>query len=123
MFSHCINFVRQHWQALTLLIMALIAVASLYPAEHLPRVPGTDKTHHFIAYGLLALPVGLARPTKFWLYITILVTFGGLIELLQPFVNRYGEWLDVAANCAGILVGLLLATIMTAVANKIKPTK
>ncbi|XOF33520.1 MAG: hypothetical protein ACL93V_16210 [Candidatus Electrothrix sp. YB6] len=32
--------------------------------------------------------------------------------MVQPYVNRYGEWLDFAANSTGILCGLLLAELL-----------
>jgi VanZ family protein len=34
---------------------------------------------------------------------------GGLIELIQPYVNRHGEWLDMLANTSGVILGALLA--------------
>jgi hypothetical protein len=54
------------WQAITLVVLTLITVGSLFPVEHLPAAPGNDKTHHFIAYCVLMLPVALRRP-KYWL--------------------------------------------------------
>ncbi|MCI5136738.1 MAG: VanZ family protein, partial [Candidatus Electrothrix sp. AW2] len=30
----------------------------------------------------------------------------------QPLVNRYGEWLDMAANTAGVGGGILVAQIV-----------
>jgi len=33
------------------------------------------------------------------------ICLGGVIELIQPYVNRYGEWLDFIANTAGVLIG------------------
>lgn len=90
----------------------MISVLSLYPADSLPPVPGTDKTHHFIAYAALAFPVALARPKMWLLMIAGLLAYSGVIELIQPFVNRYGEWLDLAANAGGLLTGVLLAHLV-----------
>ena len=101
--------IRTYWIAITLFILAVITVLSLYPLQSLPVVPGSDKTHHFIAYSALMFPVALRRP-KYWIFIGISFVFlGGGIELVQPYVNRYGEWLDIAANTAGIFFGLLAA--------------
>ena len=103
------NFIKQFWQGITLVILVLITLSSLYPAEYLPQVPGSDKTHHFIAYCALMLPTALRRP-KYWLAIALFfIVYSGVIELIQPYVNRYGEWLDMAANTSGILCGWLLA--------------
>ena len=33
------------------------------------------------------------------------IFWGGGIELLQPYVNRHGEWLDFAANSLGVVFG------------------
>jgi VanZ family protein len=87
-----------------------ITVLSLFPVDSLPAVPGTDKTHHFIAYGALAFPIALARPDKWMLYILGFFGYSGVIELIQPYVNRYGEWLDLGANGLGLVVGILIAS-------------
>jgi len=103
------NYIKQFWQVITLLFLVLITVASLYPAEYLPNVPGSDKTHHFIAYCALMLPTALRRP-KYWLaFALFFMVWSGLIELIQPYVNRYGEWLDMAANAGGVLIAIIIS--------------
>ena len=106
------NFIKQFWQGITLLILLLITLGSLFPVEHLPPAPGSDKTHHFIAYAALMLPAALRQP-KYFLSITLgIIAFSGAIELIQPYVNRYGEWLDMAANTIGVFCGWLLAKLL-----------
>lgn len=101
--------IKQYWFSITLVLLTAIATLSLWPVAHLPQVPGTDKSHHFLAYGALVLPVALAKP-KYWLWMTFAFAgFSGAIELIQPYVNRYGEWLDMAANVAGLGCGIILA--------------
>ncbi len=101
--------IRNYWITVSLFTLTIITILSLYPLESLPSVPGSDKTHHFIAYGALMFPTALRKP-KYWQFIGLFfICWSGAIELLQPFVNRYGEWLDMAANTTGILCGLLLA--------------
>ena len=46
----------------TVLLAALIGLATLMPAQQLPDAPGTDKLHHVIAFCLLVLPMSFARP-------------------------------------------------------------
>lgn len=100
--------IRAYWIAITVFILAVITILSLYPLESLPAVPGSDKIHHLIAYAALIFPTALRKP-KYWLLIGLFfVCWSGGIELLQPYVNRYGEWLDLAANGMGIVCGLLL---------------
>lgn len=109
--SPLLTLVQRHWRLLTLLLAVLIGLLSLWPLERLPLVPGGDKSHHLIAYAALAFPLGLARPRHWPLLALLLLGWGGLIELLQPWANRYGEWLDLAANGTGLVVGLLLARL------------
>lgn len=98
-----------YWKALTVIFLLAITLLSLWPLEELPTVPGTDKTHHVIAYGFLMLPTALRRPKNWHLIGLLFIVYSGLIECLQPYVNRYGEWLDMAANTAGIIAGIVVA--------------
>ena len=112
------QFITQYWLILTSIVLVLISLGSLLPAPELPKVPGTDKTHHFIAYCALMLPAALARP-KHWLYIALaFVLYSGVIELIQPYVNRYGEWLDLLANLGGIVIAILFSLIWRYFLNK-----
>jgi VanZ family protein len=107
-----IYHIQKYWLHITLLLIISIATLSLWPAAYLPDAPGTDKLHHFIAYAALMLPTAL-KQTKYILIITIgFLAFSGAIELIQPFVNRYGEWLDMAANTMGLMCGWLLAKVI-----------
>jgi VanZ family protein len=104
-----IALIKTYWLALTLFTLAAITCLSLWPVANLPEVPGSDKTHHFIAYALLILPTALRKPNH-WLIIGLLMMgYSGAIELIQPYVNRYGEWLDMAANTVGLVFGVVLA--------------
>ncbi len=106
------DLIKQFWLLITVFLLTVIATLSLWPAEFLPQVPGSDKTHHFISYGALMLPVALRKP-KYWLWVALgFAGFSGAIELIQPYVNRYGEWLDMAANVAGLTCGIILAKIL-----------
>lgn len=104
--------VRQYWLFLTFFILTLIIILSLRPLAALPAVPGTDKTHHFIAYAVLMLPTAIRKP-KHWLLIALLFAIcSGAIELIQPYVNRYGELEDMVANVGGLACGLAIAKIL-----------
>lgn len=104
--------VERYWLALSLITLAAITILSLTPLPALPQVPGSDKTHHFVAYAALMFPTALRRP-QYALMITLgFAGWSGSIELIQPYVNRYGEWLDLAANCGGLLCGWLLALVL-----------
>lgn len=103
--------VKTHWMAIALTLLATITLLSLWPLQNLPPIPGTDKTHHLIAYTALMFPVALRKPQGWLLMGLGFVVYSGAIELLQPYVNRYGEWLDLAANTAGIVCGAVLAEL------------
>ncbi|PSV46159.1 hypothetical protein [Photobacterium indicum] len=106
------RFVYNYWIVITLFLLFIITFLSLSPQPSLPDVPGTDKTHHFIAYAALMFGVALRKP-KNWLLIAVLfICWSGGIELIQPYVNRYGEWLDLAANVGGLMCGAILANII-----------
>ena len=101
--------IKTYWVVLTLATLAAITFLSLWPLQQLPSVPGTDKTHHLIAYAVLMFPTALRKP-KNWLLIGLLfIAYSGSIELIQPYVNRYGEWLDMLANVTGVVCGVLAA--------------
>lgn len=107
-----INTTKKYWLVLTLFLLSAITVLSLTPLPELPPVPGSDKTHHFIAYGSLMLPTAIKKP-KNWLWITLFfIAWSGGIELIQPMVNRYGELLDLVANIGGLFVGWLLGNLI-----------
>jgi VanZ family protein len=102
-------FIKTNWIFLTLFILAFITFLSLRPLDKLPSVPGSDKVHHLIAYAALMLPTALRKPKKWLLLAFLFIAYSGIIELLQPYVNRYGEWLDMIANITGIICGFILA--------------
>ena len=104
-----IRVIDHYWWQLTVVILIAISVLSLTPFEHLPPAPGSDKTHHFVAYAAVAFPLMLRLPRYWYCYLLGLAGWSGIIELIQPYVNRYGEWLDLAANVAGLVIGSLLA--------------
>jgi len=91
--------------------LAIIGL-SLSPLQQLPDVPGSDKTHHVIAYAVLAIPTAIAIPRKVWMIALLYICLGGVIELIQPYVNRYGEWLDFIANMTGVLIGSVFGLLV-----------
>lgn len=108
--------VRFHF-IITVFLMVIITALSLWPVANLPAVPGSDKTHHFIAYGALMFPSALCflstkQFKKVMNVAMFFVAYSGAIELIQPYVNRYGEWLDLAANSAGLVCGITLASLI-----------
>lgn len=87
------------------------SVLSLTPLPQLPEVVWSDKIHHLIAYSVLMFPAFLAMHKARFVLLSAFFIWSGVIELIQPFVNRYGELLDLLANGVGLLIGALLALL------------
>lgn len=92
----------------TLLAALATGVATLTPTAVLPAVGGSDKLHHMLAFTVIALPVALLRPRWMLQTALMLALYGGLIELVQPFVGRGRDVMDWLANLAGIVTGSLV---------------
>lgn len=107
-----LTFIKTNWIAFTLFTLAVITTLSLWPPEDLPSLPGSDKIHHIIAYAALMFPTALRKPNNWELIGLFFIAYGGAIELLQPYVNRYGEWMDMAANTTGVVCGLLFVELI-----------
>ena len=106
-----LRIIQQYWKYLTLFILLIITCLSVFPLQTLPTAPGSDKTHHLIAYFFLAFPSGLKRPKKWVLLVCLFMIFGGVIEIIQPYVNRNGEWLDFFVNTIGVILGFFVGIV------------
>ena len=93
-------------RVLLVLAIGVILWLALHPS---PPISGLqlDKLNHLAAFFVLALLAEYAFPsaTVSALKLLPLLGFGLLIEVLQYWVGyRYFEWLDVAADAAGIVL-------------------
>ncbi len=96
------------WYALGVLLLLLVAVASLMPA---PQVGVGDKLSHLLTYFILGAWFAMLAADRSALLWTLLglIGYGMLIEVLQGMTGyRYAEWGDVLANGAGTVAGLVL---------------
>ena len=93
------------------------------PLKELPPVPGTDKLQHFIAFGVFVLPVCLLMPARAWLIFIIAVAYGGLIEIIQPYVNRYAELGDFLADAVGAAIGVVISRVILGLLKLRGPVK
>ncbi len=107
------QIIQRFWRPTTIFLLLIILFLSLYPLPQLPIMgKGADKLYHFIAYLILVAPLGYTQPKYTLLYLLLMISLGGTIELIQPYVNRHGEWLDFLANTLGIFTGFSLARLV-----------
>lgn len=96
---------------MTFALAMLIGFLTLVPISD-SDVPGSDKTHHLLAFFALALPLSAARP-RWALWIALAATaYGGAIELIQPYVGRDKDIVDFIADAAGAMSGAALGATL-----------
>jgi VanZ family protein len=105
---------RTVWLSLAWALVFVVALGSLWPG--VPEVASgvSDKLLHFVAYAGLAFLFAGTVPRRHWGRVIVgLLLLGGGIELAQEFLTptRTGEWLDMAANTAGVLAGICTAAL------------
>ena len=96
---------------LTFIFILIICVGTLIPLPQVFDVPGTDKWHHFLAFAALTYPLTVVS-RRYWLSIIVFgLFFGALIEIIQPYVNRYGDVADFTADAVGVLIGFSFGVV------------
>lgn len=133
--------VRSVGIAFTLLVVALVLYLSFIPKESYPRIswiPFADKGDHMAAYAAFGFFFFLAtlripgsgkqrkiqeRPHS-TLHLTSLAgpsiiytlvagtLLGFVVEMLQPKFGRSREWMDLAADFMGLVVGLAVVLLI-----------
>ncbi|MFT5571473.1 MAG: VanZ family protein [Cryomorphaceae bacterium] len=110
-FSRVLRVLARKWLIFSLFFLATITTFSLTPLPELPFAAGSDKLHHFVAYAALMFPAALRGKRRWFLLALVYIAWSGGIELIQPYVNRYGEWLDLLANSIGVGIGALIGVL------------
>ena len=96
------------WQAIGVLMVVVVCVASLSPT--MPPPPGLhgDKVEHLIAYGSLTYWWGMLYPERAqrWLACLLFILMGIALEFAQQATGyRFLDVFDMAANTVGALLG------------------
>ncbi len=109
----------RRWQTASVVLLFMVLIAALMPAlwfwpdrrQFVTWFIDVDKWLHGVTFVFLAIWfAGQYRPRSYWRIGIGLIFFGVLIEACQRLVTyRSAELLDVAADTAGIVVGLTLA--------------
>ena len=94
--------------AMTIVLAVIIAVLTLAPMPA-GGPAGSDKIYHILAFACLAFPLPLVRPRlAIWVVLGV-ISYGGLIEMIQPFFGRQDEWADLIADGIGAILGATVA--------------
>lgn len=107
-----------------------ILYGSLAPGEDLPpmgwltRIPYYDKWIHFGFYlgqvVWLSLWIRPSRQNRIWVAVPCII-FSGIIELIQgEFFARSTDWMDLAANSFGALLGVPLTGLILRIFSRKK---
>lgn len=103
---------RQAAKGMFWLAFAAITVIALLPGPAAPpRLLGTDKIEHAVAFGVLSFLAAVGwRGLPLWFVALALFTHGAVIELIQgsPILQRTTSFADLAANSVGIGLALTL---------------
>lgn len=104
---------RQLWLALSMCLVALVVYLSLVPHPPAPLVfKHADKLEHGLAYATLTLcfcQLYLAARVRVFILVS-LIGLGVALEFLQGRTGyRTFDVLDMAANSAGVLLGVGLS--------------
>ena len=107
---------RRGWRVMLLITMAVVSWFAFVPDPGGPRFAQADKLNHLLAFGTLGGLAALCtaagrRPAL--LAMLGLLAYGGFIELVQTQLpTRHGDWADMLADGAGIVLGQLAAAAL-----------
>ena len=109
------------WRMASIILLVVVLAATMMPVVWFwPDRHGlsiwflyADKWMHGITFVVLAIWfAGQYRRESYWRIGVGLIFFGLLIEACQRLLSyRSAEWFDVAADVAGIAVGLVIALV------------
>ena len=103
---------------LSLIALAVITGGSLVPRESGGDVGSADKVLHLVAYAVAILPMAQHKTQPRLIFAMGVLIWSGAIELVQPFVGRSANLMDLASNAVGLLLGLALGVLLDRVAFK-----
>lgn len=108
----------REWHVASVVLLLVVLLAALMPTFWSYPDRGSfrlwfgefDKWLHGITFALLAVWfAGQYRRQAYWRIAVGLVAFGMFIEVCQRLVGyRTADWVDVAADCGGIVTGLIV---------------
>ena len=86
--------------------VAAALVFSLMPAGVQPPDTGWDKSNHLLAFLAPAFTGHTAYPKRSVILLASLLSYGGMVEVLQSFTpDLMAEWSDLMADALGLALG------------------
>jgi len=100
----------------TAILSFVIAYLTLSPSPPQVGAEGllSDKAYHVIAFAALVFPSALLYARSLIWVVPAALLFGGVIELIQPYVGREAEVADFVADAVGLGFGLVSGLILRA---------
>lgn len=116
--NRVINIIKTHpiflFALLIILYLSFMEVGGL-PSSKFFEFKRADIIIHFLMYSFLSFALfiessyratNISVRNKPWVFIFILISFGAVVEILQPIVsNRSCEFFDFTANILGVIWG------------------
>tara|TARA_B100001093_G_C26303565_1_gene790483 strand:+ start:59 stop:412 length:354 start_codon:yes stop_codon:yes gene_type:complete len=106
------NFIYNNWLVITIISSVVIIFFSFFSITLPSTIQSSDKYLHTIAYFLLSFSASLRKPANYILIFIYFLFFGIIIELIQPYFNRYFELLDILANSIGVFLAITFAGLL-----------
>ena len=106
------NFIYNNWLVITITSSVIIIFFSFFSVTPPSTIQNTDKYLHTAAYLFLSFSAALRKPTNYILIFSYFVIFGIVIELIQPYFNRYFELLDILDNSLGVFLAITFADLL-----------
>lgn len=89
-----------------------VTALALFSVKLATDLPEADKYNHVLAFSVLSFGLFLCWRLKLWLGLSVLLGYGILLEIAQTCVpGRQVSVMDIVADCAGILIGTILASL------------
>ena len=107
---------RPFWIAASAILVLVVVWGSLQNSLGGAMPLGFDKVEHFGTYLFLAVWfTGLFTRPRWWTVAVTLLALGAAMEAGQYLMQagRSADFYDMAANTAGVAVGLWLAAVLT----------
>ena len=97
---------------LTVAFTTMIIVAMFFTFDPVYTSVKTDKLLHFISFAVLVFPLAWTRRFRLFYLCIVASTFGVVMELAQPFFDRYADLEDWVFNNLGIIFGLVCSILI-----------